>query len=38
MAQRFDSLEKCLEFIRQLEAFGMPVPPEVLGQKKKKRW
>lgn len=35
MAQRFDSLEKCLEFIRQLEAFGMPVPPEVLAEKER---
>lgn len=33
MAQRFESLEKCLEFISQLEAFGMPVPPEVLAEK-----
>ena len=30
MRDSITTLEKCLEFISQLEAFGMPVPPEVL--------
>lgn len=35
MAQRFESLEKCLEFISQLEAFGMEVPEQVLAEKER---
>lgn len=35
MEQRFDSLEKCLEFIKQLQAFNMPIPPEVLAEKER---
>lgn len=35
MEHRFETLEKCLEFISQLQAFGMPVPPEVLAEKER---
>ena len=35
MEQKFETLEKCLDFINQLQSFGITVPPEVLAEKER---